>query len=106
MHAPMYFTAARRTQIKNCQEPIVVDRVEDVSRGTWRRNQRRSAPVHHTPRNSINKRRDVRLAHAVLIAFHRFQRGSKFPRACATLTLPMMLAPRNLPVQRVARSSA
>jgi len=30
MHAPMYFTAARRTQIKNCQEPIVVDRVEDV----------------------------------------------------------------------------
>ena len=35
----------------------------------------------HILKIRISRRMDVRLAHAVLIAFHRFQRGSKSSRA-------------------------
>jgi hypothetical protein len=35
----------------------------------------------HALKSKISIRMDVRLAHAVLIVFHRFQRGSKSARA-------------------------
>ena len=40
-----------------------------------------SGDVSHALKSRISMRMDVRLAHAVLIAFHRFQRASKSSRA-------------------------